>query len=179
MLKRNVEKEKFNKILRLIKKDAQKGLESFYEEYGKLIYLTAKSSGCSDEKANVVVNSVLIKIWKKASQIIDIENPKAWVYIVARNCAKDELGEVWHLELKEEICGAKDDIQKVIDKNGFEYLISPLKDEEKELFLLKFVTGCTFQDIADSLGKPLPTVTTTYYRALEKIKNFLKAKNRE
>ena len=105
MLKRNVEKEKFNKILRLIKKDAEKGLECFYNEYGKMIYLTAKSSGCSHEKANVVVNSVLIKIWKKASQIKDIENPKAWVYTVAKNCAKDELGEVWHLELKEEICG--------------------------------------------------------------------------
>ena len=174
MLKRNEEKVKFNKILRLIKKDAQKGLECFYEEYGKLIYLTARSSGCSHEKANVVVNSVLIKIWKKASQIADIENPKAWVYTVARNCAKDELGEVWHLELKEEICGAKDDFQQVIDNNGFEYLISPLKDEEKELLLLKFVVGHTFQDIADSLEKPLPTITTTYYRALGKIKNFLK-----
>ena len=179
MLKRNVEKEKFNKIIRLIKKDGQKGLEYFYKEYGKLIYLTAKGCGCSEEKANVVVNSVLIKIWKKASQIADIENPKAWVYTVARNCAKDEIGEVWHLELKEEICEAKDDFQKVIDNNGFEYLISPLKDEEKELFLLKFVTGCTFQDIADSLEKPLPTITTTYYRALVKIKNFLKAENCE
>lgn len=179
MLKRNVEKEKFNKILRLIKKDSQKGLECFYKEYGKLIYLTAKSNGCSHEKANVVVNTVLIKIWKKATQISDINNPKAWVYTVAKNCTKDELGEVWHLELKEEICEAKDDFQKVIDNNGFEYLISPLKDEEKELFLLKFVTGCTFQDIADSFEKPLPTITTTYYRALEKIKNFLKEENHE
>lgn len=179
MLKRNEEKVKFNKILQLIKKDGQKGLEFFYKEYGKLIYLTAKSCGCSEEKANVVVNSVLIKIWKKASEIADIENPKAWVYTVARNCAKDELGEVWHLELKEEICEAKDDFQKVIDNNGFEYLISPLKDEEKEIFIFKFVIGYTFQDIADSFGKPLPTITTMYYRALEKIKNFLKNENRE
>ena len=53
-------------------------------------------------------------------------------------------------------------------------MISPLKDEEKELLLLKFVVGYTFQDIADSFEKPLPTITTTYYRALGKIKNFLK-----
>ncbi len=179
MLKRNVEKEKFNKILRLIKKDAQKGLECFYNEYAKMIYLTAKSRGCSDDKANVVVNTVLIKIWKKVEQISNIDNPKAWVYIVAKNCAKDELGEVWHLELKEEICEGKDDFQKVIDDSGFEYLISPLKDEEKELYVLKFLGGCTFQDIADYFEKPLPTITTTYYRALEKIKNFLKIENRE
>ena len=179
MLKRNEEKVKFNKILRLIRKDPQKGLEYFYKEYGKLIYLTAKSCGCCHEKANVAVNSVLIKIWKKASQITDIENPKAWIYTVAKNCAKDEIGEVWHFELKEEICEAKDDFQKVIDNNGFEYLISPLKEEEKELFSLKFVTGCTFQDIANSFEKPLPTITTTYYRALEKIKIFLKQENCE
>ncbi len=174
MRKRNVEKEKFDKILRLIRKDAQRGLESFYEEYGKMICLTAKSCGCTQEKANVVVNSVLIKIWKKASQITDVEKPKAWIYTIAKNCARDELSEAWHLELKEEILEAKDDCQKVIDNNGFEYLISPLKDEEKELFLLKFVIGCTFQDIADIFEKPLPTITTMYYRALGKIKNFLK-----
>ncbi len=179
MLKRNVEKEKFNKILRLIKKDAQRGLECFFKEYGKMINLTAKCCGCTQEKANIVVNSVLIKIWKKASQITDIENPKAWVYTVAKNCARDELGEAWHLELKEEICEAKDDFQKVIDNNGFEYLISPLKDEEKALFLLKFVVGCTFQDIANSFERPLPTITTTYYRALGKIKNFLKQEKYE
>ena len=174
MLKRNVDKEKFNKILRLITKDAQKGLELFYNEYGKMIYLKARSVGCSHEKAEVVVNSVLIKIWQKVDKIKNIENPRAWVSTVAKNCAKDELGEAWHLELKEEICGTDDDFQKVIDKDGFEYLISPLKEEEKELFILKFVAGCTFQDIADSFEKPLPTITTTYYRALEKIKTFLK-----
>ncbi len=174
MLKRKDEREKFNKILRLIISDAQKGLECFYNEYGKMIYLTAKSMGCSKEKANIVVNTVLIKIWQKAKQIKNIGNPRAWISTVAKNCAKDELGEVWHLELKEEICESKDDFQKVIDNNGFEYLISPLKDKEKELFILKFVTGCTFQDIADSFEKPLPTITTTYYRALEKIKTFLK-----
>ena len=120
MLKRKDEREKFNKILRLTNKDAQRGLECFYNEYGKMIYLTAKGIGCSHEKANVIVNTVLIKIWQKADQIKNIENPRAWVFTVAKNCARDELGEVWHLELKEEICEAKDDFQKVIDKSGFE-----------------------------------------------------------
>ncbi|MBQ7339909.1 MAG: sigma-70 family RNA polymerase sigma factor [Clostridia bacterium] len=174
MLKRKAEKEKFNKIIRLIGKDAQKGLECFYEEYGKIIYLTAKTNGCSHEKANIVINTVLIKIWQKAEQISNVENPKAWVSTVAKNCAKDELNEAWGLELKEEICASSDGLQEVVGKNEFDYLLSPLKDDEKDLFVLRFVVGCTFQEIADFLKKPLPTITTTYYRALEKIKNFLK-----
>lgn len=174
MLKRNVEKLKFNKILQHIIKEPQKGLECFYNEYGRIIKLTAISTGCSQDKANVVVNSVLIKIWQKASKITNIENPKAWIYTVAKNCAKDELGEMWHLELKEQICEAEDELQKVIDKSGFEYLISPLSDEEKKLFILKFVGKCTFQEIAKYFEKPLPTITTTYYRAKEKIKKLLK-----
>ncbi len=178
MLKKNLEKQKFNKILRLIIKDAQRGLECFYNEYGKLIYWTAKSKGCSEEKANVVVNTVLIKIWQKASQITNIEYPKAWVCTIARNCARDELNEVWHLELKEEICESNDDLQKVIDENSFEYLISHLKKDEKELFVLKFIAKCTFQEIANYFDKPLPTITTIFYRALDKIKKFLnKEKN--
>ncbi len=179
MLKKNEGKIKFAKIIRLIKRDAQKGLELFYNEYGKRIYLTAKYMGCSDEKAKIVVNTVLIKIWQKIDKIKGIENPMAWISAVAKNCAKDELNEPWHLELKEEICEAKDDFQKIIDKDGFEYLLIPLKDEEKDLFILKFIVGCTFQDIADGFEKPLPTVTTIFYRALEKIKKFLKEENYE
>jgi len=179
MQKINVEKEKFNNILRLITENAHDGLEQFYEEYGRLIYWSARSKGCSHEKANVVVNTVLIKIWKKASQIRDIENPRAWISTVAKNCAKDERKKFLHLELKEGTCASKDEIQKIIDQNGFEYLLGPLKDEEKDLFILKFTMGCTFQDIADTFEKPLPTVTTIYYRALEKLRNFLKHEKTE
>ncbi len=179
MLKKNSDKQKFNNILRLIRKDAHKGLERFYSEYGRLIYWTAKNTGCSPEKANVVVNTVLIKIWQKVGQITNIENPTAWVFTVAKNCAKDELNEIWHLELKEEICVSNNDFQEIIDKNGFEYLISPLKNDEKDIFTLKFVEKCTFKDIAICFKKPLPTITTTFYRALEKIKKFLKKEKTE
>lgn len=179
MQRKNVERRKFNKIIRLIRKDAQKGLECFYYEYGKFIYTTAKYNGCSGEKASIVVNTVLVKIWKKANQISDIENPTAWLSTVVKNCVRDELNKPWCLELKEGICEANDNLQKVIDKNGFEYLLTPLKDSERELFTLRFVIGYTFKDIAIYFNKPLATITTTYYRALKKIKNFLKQEKYE
>ena len=173
MLKKNEEKIKFNKILRLTRKNAQKGLEIFYNEYGKAIYLAAKSVGCSHEKAQVVVNSVLIKIWKKRDKIKNIKNPKAWLSTVAKNTARDELGEVWHLELKEEICQAEDEFQKTIDKDSYEYCLTPLNEYEKELVTLKIVSKYCFQELADYYEKPLPTITTTFYRAMAKMKNFL------
>ena len=169
----------FIKIIRLVIKDPENGLNKFYNEYGKLIYFTARSVGCSQLQAESVVNKVLVKIWQKASNLFTIENPEGWVYVVAKNCAKDEINEIWHLELNEKICEAQDSYQEVFSKDNFEYLISPLKEEEKSLIVLKVVNRCTFQEIADGLGKPLATVTSIYYRALGKIKKLLKDENFE
>ena len=65
------------------------------------------------------------------------------------------------------------------ERDSFEYLIHTLKDDEQEIMILRFRKGYTFQDISDLQEKPLPTVTTTYYRALQKIKKVLKDKSYE
>ena len=36
--------------------------------------------------------------------------------------------------------------------------------------ILKFVDDLTFKKIAKAMGKPLSTITSVYYRALEKLK---------
>ena len=179
MLTIKEERKKFNKLLRLIKKDGHNGLELFYNEYGKHLFLTARNAGCDEYKANNVVDTVLIKIWQKTGKIKGIKNPKAWLATVTRNCAKDELNEVWHLELKEEICSAEDEIEKIVDKDSFEYCLTPLSDYEKELVTLKIVSRYSFQELADYYKKPLPTLTTTFYRAKDKIEKFLKEQKYE
>ncbi len=179
MLKNNEEEKKFNKIIRLIRKDSHKGIECFYAEYGKIIYIAAKSAGCSEDRVYDVIDVVLTKIWQKANKISNVKNPRGWIFRMARNCAIDELNERWHLELKEEICKADDELEKVDGKDEFEYLISPLKENERDIFIFKFRMDYTFQDIANILEIPLPTITTTYYRALAKIQKFIKKENYE
>lgn len=164
----------FNDIIRLIVKDSQKGLEKFYYQYGRIIRATAKALGCANDQANSVENRVLEKVWRKAETLFNIENPEGWIYVVALNSAKDELGYKWNAELNEKICRAENDLKSIEDKDSFEYLIRPLKQDDQELMILRFNGDCSFQEIADHLNKPLPTVTSAFYRALEKLKKIYK-----
>lgn len=169
----------FNKIISLVIKNPQKGLELFYGEYRRLIYQTAKNVGCKDEQAEAVVNKVLVKIWRKAESLSDIQNPDGYVYVVARNSAKDEVNEIWHLELNEKIIRAEDEFETLLAKDSFEYLVSCLNEEEQAIMTLKFAMKDKFQEIANQLEKPLPTITSLYYRGLSKIKKFIKEKKSE
>ena len=169
----------FRNIVRLINKNSHEGLKLFYNEYGKTIYMTARSVGCKHDQSDSVVNKVLVKVWQKRNDLFDIENPEGWIYVVAKNCAKDEVNEIWCLELNENICKAEDCFEEVYSRDSFEYLISSLNTEERLLFTLKFIKCNSFQEIADAFEKPLATITSMYYRALEKIKKFLKDRDYE
>ncbi len=172
--KKTNRKEVFDKIIRLIVKNPEKGLEKFYKEYGSLMSSVSRSYCKSEDKVNSVINSVLIRIWKKAKQLIDVHNPEGFIFTVTKNCAKDETNELWNYELNERIVSDKDNYIHIEENDSFEYLISRLKESEKEILILRFRHRCNFREISDILEKPLPTITTTYYRALEKIKNLLK-----
>lgn len=166
----------FHKIIKLVIKDAEDGLCKFYNEYGKFIEFTAKIYGCKKADAESVVNKILIKIWEKRNNLFDIENPEGWIYTVTKNCAKDELNVTWNLELDENICKAEDCFENVYSKDNFEYLISPLNELEKAIMVMKFSKDSSFKDIAYAFEKPIATITSIYYRALEKIRIFFKDK---
>lgn len=169
-------KKIFHKIIKLVNKNSQEGLHKFYETYGKFIKITAKNYGCNDADADSVVNKVLVKIWQKASMLNDIENPEGWIYIVAKNCAKDELNVTWNLELNESICKSEDCFEEIFSRDSFEYMISCLKDEEKSIISMKFTKRSSFKEIADCFEKPIATITSIYYRALRKVEKFKKDK---
>lgn len=169
-------KKQFKKLMKGIRRDPEKGLRRFYEVYAKIIQTTAQVICRSTDKANEVVNDVLVKIWKLAEKSEDIENPEGWVYIITVNTAKDAMRERYVFPLDENIVADKDKIQEVLDKDSFYWMIKDLSEIEQTIMIHKFVSQYTFQEIADELDKPLTTVTSIYYRALDKIKKAVEGK---
>ena len=51
-----------------------------------------------------------------------------------------------------------------------------LTDEQRHTVVMKVYGGLTFDQIAQTLGEPLPTVAARYRRALEKLKEVLSRK---
>ena len=165
--------EIFDNIIQLVRENPQTGLNKFNDEYGKLINMTVKTICKSEDKINSAVNQVFIRVWRSADKIKNVENPEGWVFRVALNCAKNEIKERWHLPLKEEIIHSNNGFKEIEDRESFEYLISGLKPVEKQIYIFRFVGGFSFQQIADLINKPLPTVTTLYYRARNKIEKLI------
>lgn len=169
----------FYRIIKLVTKDSQAGLEKFYKEYGKLMFSVARSYCKSEDKVNSAINSVLIRIWKKAKDLNNVKNPEGFIYTVTMNCAKDEINERWNFELNENIVSDKDNYIEIEENDSFEYILSMLKENEREIFILRYRKGYNYREIAKILEKPLPTITTTYYRAIQKLKICAKDKNFE
>lgn len=161
--------ESFNELIRKIKKDAQTGLNEFYNIYGKLIYRVALNICKSHDIADEILNTVLLNVWKASQGELAIKNPKGWIYIITVNKAKDYLKREQSIPLNESISADKDNIQKLLDEDAFESQISCLSEYEKSIMIRRFVCQETFKEMSETDGKPLSTITTIYYRCLEKI----------
>lgn len=169
-------KKQFKKLMKVIKREPEKGLRQFYETYARIIHITAQVICRSTDKANEVVNDVLVKIWKLAQNSEDIDNPEGWIYIITANTAKDAMRERYVFPLEENMEADEDKIQEVLDRDSFYWMIKNLSEIEQTIMIHKFVLQYTFQEIADELDKPLTTVTSIYYRALDKIKKAVEGK---
>lgn len=176
MTNRENKKKEFNRLVKAIRRDPERGLRQFYEAYAKIITTTAKVICRSTDKTNEVVNDVLVKIWRLAETVGEIDNPDGWVYIITANTAKDAMREKYVFPLDENIVSNDDQIQEIIDRHSFYWMIKDLSEIEQTVMIHKFVSLYTFKEIADELGKPLTTSTSIYYRALEKIKKNVEGK---
>ena len=155
------------------------GLEEFYKKYGRLIQITAKTF-CEEDTAHEVMNDVLVKVWKNARKIKNIENPEGWIYIITVNTIKSAFKKKQNFLLNEDILSDKNIINDVIEQDAFFTLIKNCTETERYIMIHKFISKCTFQEIAEELQMPLSTITTTYYRALKKLeKEIQKMRKKE
>jgi len=167
--KRKADK-RFWELLKRISKKEKDALEKFYTLYGKLIYITALTITKSPFLADEIVDDILIKIWQLPSEYSKIKNPRGWLYIITANCAKDKLRQEKKYTELFEMPYYDFNIEKIGTDDAFYKTIVNLSDEEQQIIIFKFIEDMTFEDIAAELQKPLSTVTSTYYRALTKIK---------
>lgn len=168
--------EEFNNLLGEIAKRNKFALETFYNIYGTLIYSAAYSICKNEATANEVVNDVLVKVWYAASRMT-VKKPEGWLYIISVNTAKSALRHK-ELPLNEQSIkiADKDAIEEIISLDSFFSIISPLNEEEKEIFIYRFVQDMKLKEIAKTMGMSNNTVASKLRRALQKLKEKIKRK---
>ena len=171
---KNLSTKQFNSLIKEIAKGKEAALKALYSAYGRYIYSVAYLVAKSDSLVDEIANDVLFKIWQYSSKFKKIESPLGWLYIVATNCAKDRLKAEKAFSEIYDIPQDDKNIEEFINNDTFLSDISSLDEEEKHIFILKFIQDLTWESIAKIVDKPLSTVSSIYYRALKKLKEKIK-----
>ena len=157
-------------------------VRAFNELRDELITTLVYVLGHRDD-AQDAAQDAFIKCWNAREQLPQVVNLRAWIFRVCFNTAKDMQRSAWHrksrpLKAEQYTMMAKDAApgQTLERKESIERLrlaILELREEEKEVFLLRQNGDLTYEQIAEMRGCPVSTVKTQMRSALEKLRKVL------
>jgi RNA polymerase sigma-70 factor (ECF subfamily) len=135
------------------------------------------------EDAQDAAQEAFVKCWGARDQLGQIQNLRAWIFRVCFNTAKDMQRSAWHRRAKqlrgEELMQTTNEPppgQALERKENLERLrqaILELREEEKEVFLLRQNGELTYEQIAEVRRCPVGTVKTQMRAALHKLRQVL------
>jgi RNA polymerase sigma-70 factor (ECF subfamily) len=135
------------------------------------------------EDAQDAAQEAFVKCWGARGQVAQIQNLRAWIFRVCFNTAKDMQRSAWNRRVRslsgEEFMVAANEPapgQQVEYRESIERLrraILNLREEEKEVFLLRQNGDLTYEQIAEMRRMPVGTVKTQMRSAIDKLRKFL------
>lgn len=170
---KRLDTEKLKELFKQIKEGNNYAFEDLYTEYKKMIFRIAFSILENTEEAEDVVQNVFLKIYSLDVENLPDRNESSWLYSVAKNEA------LMILRKKESninideiyiIGNENNEIDKIIDVESYNKLISKLPKEEQEILSLKIISKFTFDEIGKLLGKSTNTIKWKYYKAIDTLK---------
>jgi RNA polymerase sigma-70 factor (ECF subfamily) len=148
------------------------------ELIGTLIFVLGNRDDAHD-----AAQDAFIKCWNARAQLPDVLNLRAWIFRVSFNTAKDMQRSAWNrrakpLTAEQYTMAAKDDppgqtLERKESLDRIRRAILDLREEEKEVFLLRQNGELTYDQIAELRGCPVSTVKTQMRSALEKLRKVL------
>jgi RNA polymerase sigma-70 factor (ECF subfamily) len=143
-----------------------------------LMYLLGNPDDAED-----AAQEAFMKCLRAKQSLPDVQNLRAWIFRVGLNAAKDFQRSAWNRRSRPL---PEDDLmipvagdgpgQSVEDQETLERLreaITHLRQEEKEVFLLRQNGDLTYEQIAEVRGAPVGTVKTQMRSALQKLRKVL------
>lgn len=171
-----INKKELSELFIQIKDNNTEAFEQLYNKCNKLVYGIVFSMIKNKQDAEDIVQIVFTKIYSIDKSKLPSKNEASWIYSITKNETinllkkKDNninLDEIYEIEDK------NDDINKTIDKESYNKLISGLSDKEKEIISLKVLADLSFDEIAEILKTPTGTVKWKYYKSIHTLKILL------
>jgi RNA polymerase sigma-70 factor (ECF subfamily) len=157
-------------------------ISAFNEMRDELVSTLMFLLGNSDD-AQDAAQEAFLKCWRTQSSLPEVQNLRAWIFRVGLNTAKDLQRSAWHRRsrpLMGEATMVTDSgavpAHLLEHKESMERLrraILDLRQEEKEVFLLRQNGELTYEQIAEMRNSPVGTVKTQMRSALQKLRKVL------
>ena len=167
------EKELKQLFIELKSSNNKVAFEILYKKYNKLVYRIAFTILKNKEDSEDIVQAVFSKIYSLPKDKLPIDNIATWIYSVTKNEAISlyrKRKNTIDLDCMYEIADSDDEINRIVDQDRYNRILSKLNDKEKEVVSLKILTNLTFDEIAKLLDEPAGTVKWRYYKSIHTLK---------
>jgi len=143
-----------------------------------LLYLLGNQDDAQD-----AAQEAFLKCWRARQSVPDVLNLRAWIFRVGLNAAKDFQRSAWNRKSRplpeeevmmpgrDETPGRSLEEQETLDR--LRIAITQLRQDEKEVFLLRQNGELTYEQIAEIRNAPVGTVKTQMRTALIKLRKVL------
>jgi RNA polymerase sigma-70 factor (ECF subfamily) len=148
------------------------------ELLGTLFYLVGNL-----EDARDAMQETFVKCWRHQDQLGEVRNLKAWIFRVAVNTGRDLRQTAWRRKrqslpedetvLESRHVGPQNEALHNERLERLRCALHDLRDEEKEVFLLRQNGQMTYEEISAAIGIPTGTVKTRMRLALNKLREML------
>lgn len=147
--------------------------------YEGLIFNTCRRVIGSSEDAEEVTQDTLLQIFHKLHQFQGRSSFKTWLYKIVHNYCRNRISKLARKReglnaYEENAANDEEDreanARRAALSQAVEEALSKLKDQEREVIVLKFMSGLTLQETADVLEVKLSAAKMRLYRALESFK---------
>ena len=178
-------KFKDKKIISLLKKSPENGLNLALDIYGGAVKTICKNilSDYKNEDIEEAISDTFFKLWQNIDNFEqDKKIPlKSYIYAIARNTALDKRRKIktsnFILPIEEDALGVsinmEDDLSKKINNKIIYKTIDNMEEPDKSIFILRYFYFEKIKDISSRLGLSPKKVENCLYRQKGKLKKAL------
>lgn len=177
-------------LLYKIKKNDREAFIKAYDLYVNQLYRFIYFKVGNREEAEDLCSAVFLKTWNYIldNSLKEHKTLKALLYKIARNLIidhyrKNKAKETISLDgdngIEIEVVDEKQNMAKVIELKTdllvLETKLPELKDEYREVIILRFVNELSIKEVAEILDKPRGNIRVLIFRALKALKELLES----
>ncbi len=157
--------------------------ERFYDVLAPLVYGVARRVVRDPSRAEEVTQEVFVEVWRQAARFdASRGSVRTWVLTIAHRRAVDtvrssEASRVRdeHVARREpvEVAGPEEAIVLASEHEGVRRCLESLTPLQSQAVRLAYYQGFTYREVAEMLGRPLPTVKSRMRDGLIRLRDCL------